>query len=263
MADWLAPLIETEARFFSNVATLEKTDAAWFLHNTELADYRSANHALRLRDDGRGPEAVARDIVTFYRRLGLPPTADVDEIAEQQGIGAALRRIGVGPILGDSLYMVYTHATPPTPDKPPIPSLTVENISREIFSDATQQWIDLVASEEAGTEYEEFWREVITREAQGEGRQLYLARLQGQAVGACHLYTANGWGRIDDVFVPPEFRRLGVATALIVRAVADSLMIGNAETYLFTEAGGMAEPLYRKLGFTIRALNPLRRHIAS
>ena len=140
---------------------------------------------------------------------------------------------------------------------------TVESMTRVILSGVTQEWIDLVASEEAGTENEVFWREVITREAGGEGRILYLVRLDSQPVGACHLFTANGWGRIDDVFVRPEFRRRGIASALIVRALSDSQVSGNVETYLFTEAGGMAEPLYRKLGFTVRAVNPLRRHITS
>src|SRR5678815_5200777 len=96
-------LMETELRFFAHLGTVEKTDFAWLLHNAELRDYRNANHALRLRDDGRGPEAVAREVIAFYRSRNIPPTADIDEIAEQQGIGAALRRLGVTPVIGNTL----------------------------------------------------------------------------------------------------------------------------------------------------------------
>jgi GNAT superfamily N-acetyltransferase len=126
-----------------------------------------------------------------------------------------------------------------------------------------QEWIDLVASEEAGTEHEDFWRKIMTCEAQAEGRLLYLARLDGQPVGACQLFIANDQGRIDDVYVRPGFRRRGIASAMMIQVITDALTSGCRETYLFTEAGGMAEPLYRKLGFEVRAVNAMRRHIAS
>src|SRR5689334_1606174 len=112
--DVLEKLLAHEARFFTMVASVEQTPHAWFLHGPELPDYHDANHALRLRDDGRGPESIAREVLAYYRSRGLPPVADVDAAAEAQGIGAALRRLGVTPVIGDTLLMRYGTSEPPT-----------------------------------------------------------------------------------------------------------------------------------------------------
>src|SRR5882724_6252307 len=90
-------LIAHETAYLQMVARLEKTDCAWFLHGPQIPDYLDANHALRLRDDGRGPEAVAQTVIAYYRARELEPAADVDAVAEAQGIGFALRRMGITP----------------------------------------------------------------------------------------------------------------------------------------------------------------------
>ena len=83
------------------------------------------------------------------------------------------------------------------------------------------------------------WRAVAGYEARSAACRLYLARLDGRPAGACDLFTAAQWGKVDSVVTRSELRRRGVASALVSRAVTNSLTSGNYETYLFTEPGGM------------------------
>lgn len=253
-------LIEVEILYHRSVAAVERTPCAVFLHNPRLSGYHGANRALCLRDDGRGAMEVATAVVHYYRSRNLLPVADVDPVAEQQGIGTALRRLRVLPVAHHVLLMRYAAGVLPNVPSGPV---RVESVPRETGQGEAQEWVELVASEEAGTPYEALWRAVIATEACGTGRTHYLARIEGRTTGACSLFVARQMGRIDDVFVLPEWRRRGVATALVTCAVRDALMCGCEQVYLFTEEDGPAAALYRKLGFEVLARDFLRRHIAS
>jgi GNAT superfamily N-acetyltransferase len=250
-----------EVRYFAMVAAAEKTPVAWFLHSPELPDYWDANHALHLRDDGRGPEAIVREIVAYYRARGLRPVADVDLIAEAQGIGFALRRRGVLPVIGDTLLMRYPRA-----ERPVLPERGVEVrvVPNETGAGEARLWVETAMCEAEGEEDTPMWLRVAEYEARLPDTEcrLYLGLRDGRPAGVCDLFFADGWGRIESVVTRPEWRRHGVASALVARAVGDSLAMGNAVTYLFAEAGGAGEQVYRRLGFVPWALNPLRRHLA-
>src|ERR1051326_5690290 len=91
----LERLLEHEIRYFAFAAEIERRDYAWYLDCPSLPGYHDVNRALHLRDDGRGPEAVARTVVARFRALGQAVVVDLDPVAEAQGIGPALRRLGV------------------------------------------------------------------------------------------------------------------------------------------------------------------------
>jgi len=255
--DVLEKLIDHDARYFTMVASLEKTPCAWFLYGPELPEYGDANRALRLRDDGRGPEAVSREVIAYFRSRGLPAVADVDAVAEAQGIGSALRRMGIVPVLGDTLWMRYPLPEPPNVNAP---GARVDVVPNETGAGEARVWIETTLSDVEGTESAALWRAVAEREARYLACRLYLGLLSGQPAGTCDLFAAEGWGRVESVATRPEFRRRGVASAVVARAVADSLQMGNTVTYLLTEPGGAGEQVYRRLGFVPWGLNILRRH---
>ncbi len=258
--DLLEKLCEHEARYFTFAGALTKTPGAWFLDGPDLPDYRDANHALHLRDDGRGAHRVASDVIAHYQARGLRVVADVDALAEAQGIGAVLRQRGVLPALGDTLAMSYLPATPPEVSRPEI---IVQTLANETGAGEAQAWVETVMSDfEAPHDPDaRMWRAVTEREARSPDCRLYLAYLDGQPAGACDVFHALGWHRVESVVTRPEFRRRGVASALVARAVADALRMGGERTYLYTEAGGAGEQVYRRLGFSLWERNPLRRHM--
>ena len=251
-------LIEQETLYLGMLATTSKTANAWYLMAPTRPDWNDANRALRLRDTGQGPEAVAHEVVRTLLQHGMRVVVDIDPVAEAQGIGRALRRMGLMPVMGRWPLMHYPHDAPPSlPER----GIEISLIPNETGQGEAQAWIDVVLSDEQDPETLPMWRTVAEREAAYPPCHLYLACLGGKPVGACDLFVAEGCGRVDSVVVRPESRRRGVASALVARAVADSLAAGNTLTYLYTEGGGAGEAVYQKLGFTTWEVNLLRRHL--
>jgi GNAT superfamily N-acetyltransferase len=255
--EWLDLLSKHEVSYSGMVARCERSAHAWYLYAPEVPEYRDANRALHLRTNGSSPETVAREVIDYYRSRGLVPVADVDPVAEAQGIGAALRRMNVSPLDGNRVLMRYNGAEPPEPSQN---SVTVHVLPNETGAGEAVEWIETAVSDDVGWPDEALWRAVAAHEARYKSCRLYLGRLDGLPAGTCDLFESSNWGRIDSVVTRPEFRRKGVASALVTRAVIDSLTSGNNETYLFTEPGGDAERVYRRLGFVIWHVNVLRRH---
>jgi GNAT superfamily N-acetyltransferase len=256
--EWLDRLVEHEIAYAGMVAGCERTPHAWFLTAPQVPGFRDANRALRLRADGKSAGEVAREVVAYYRSRGLPPRADVDPVAEEQGIGAALRRLGVLPIAEDRVLMRLGTERPPT--RATAPGITVEVVPNSTGWGEADEWVETAVADDVGGSDEALWRTVAEHEARFPACRLYLARVDGQAGGAAVLFSHAGWGRIDSVATRLEFRRRGVATALMAAAISDSATSENFETYLFTEHGSDAERLYRRLGFEIWHANVMRRH---
>lgn len=251
-------LIKQEVLYLGMLATTVKTASAWYLVAPSRPDWGDANRALRLRDTGEGPEAAAREVLSQLQCRGMRIIVDVDPIAESQGIGRVLRRMGLMPVEGRRLLMRYDHDKPPLlPER----GIKVFPVTNETGQGEAKAWVDVVMSDEQDSHNAPLWREVAEREAAYPPCRLYLACLDGRPVGACDLFVAEGCGRIDSMVVRPEFRRRGVASALVARAVADSLAADNTLTYLYTDGGGSGENVYRKLGFTTWKVNLMQRHL--
>lgn len=262
----LEKLLAHEAHYFTFASHLEQTPNAWFLHDPDISDYHDVNHALRLRTDatnGMEADAVADSVVAFYRERGLPPVADIDAIAERQGIGAALRRRGLMPAMDSMRLMRYAGARElQGGESPPKDRIEIRRVPNEIGNSESQTWIDILDSDAATDEDEALWRKVARAEARSPDCRLYIAYLDGQPAGAADLFHRDSWGRVESVTTHPDFRRRGVATTLVAHIVADSLALGNTETYLLVVPDSEAERIYRRLGFEEWAANPFCRHIA-
>ncbi len=100
----------------------------------------------------------------------------------------------------------------------------------------------------------ESWIDQADGSSQGSNRATFLAFQDGQAAGLAAVYrlaSPANVGELIQVWIPPEFRRKGVAIALLdyavdwasrnkFRAVTAGIMAGNAGAMSF----------YQKYGFT-------------
>lgn len=77
----------------------------------------------------------------------------------------------------------------------------------------------------------------------------YIARIDQHIAGGCYISLFEDVPTIMGVYTNRDDRRCGVATALLVRTIADSLRPGHEATCLFVRDGNPAERLYRELGF--------------
>lgn len=252
----LEELAEQEARFFTGVSDVVEEAFGIFLFSPSFPEYGGANRVLRLRDDGRGAEAVADTVCAFYQDRELLPSADLDTIAESEGIGSALRRRGLNSAVANRLLMRYGLETPPSV----APAFVIQRTPNDSGSDEARDWLEVSLSQENDEVEAEEWREVLRCDAREKSHQLYIAYEQDTPASCCQLFSNNGYGRIDDVLTCPEYRGRGLASAVVAHVVSVSMKSGNHTTFLYCEAGGIAEKLYRKLGFVVWERNPFRRH---
>jgi ribosomal protein S18 acetylase RimI-like enzyme len=92
-------------------------------------------------------------------------------------------------------------------------------------------------------------REVFLR----AGLRWFVGSIDGHPAGYASLLSLAGTGYLDNVVTMPGYRRRGVASAAVTAAVRASLDRGDANVFLLAEAGGEAQRLYERLGFTVAA----------
>lgn len=85
------------------------------------------------------------------------------------------------------------------------------------------------------------------------GLRLFAASVDGRSAGLANLLSLRGVGYIDNVVTFPEFRKRGVATALVTRLVDESLGRGDGAIHLLADEGQAPQQLYERLGFRVRA----------
>jgi ribosomal protein S18 acetylase RimI-like enzyme len=100
----------------------------------------------------------------------------------------------------------------------------------------------------------ETWARKLSRATTVEAMQdarstFYLGIVSGQPVATLHLLCDGATAGIYAVATLRAFRRRGIASAMIARAVADARAAGCDLICLSTDAGGAAERLYERLGF--------------
>lgn len=80
--------------------------------------------------------------------------------------------------------------------------------------------------------------------------QWWLAYRDGRACGYVGSFAGRtGVGQVEDLYVAPEVRRRGLATALIHRAVADCRARGAGPVLIVADVDDMPKRLYAKMGF--------------
>jgi len=82
-----------------------------------------------------------------------------------------------------------------------------------------------------------------------KGGRYYVAYVDGKPVGTSFLFSLAKTGGIFNVGTLKEYRKRGIATALTIHAVNESIRKGNDIHTLQTDKGGNAERLYKKIGF--------------
>lgn len=276
----LERLIAHEAAYFDIWSQVTREEGVWYLDGRLLPDYQSANRAIRLRARSEAEaEDIVGQVIAHFRGRNLPAIADLDPIAARQGFGVALRWRGFRPVSGHVRLMRYEGkalSTEPMAvgEIEPHPEIGValHHIPNETGNNEAAEYIDLAGCDESEVEDARFWRSVASAEARHPSCRLYIARLikteneaereqTARAVGTCLLFSADGWAQIDSVMTHPDYRRRGIASALVRLALRDSLALGNEITYLNTDQGGPGEKVYERLGFKTWGVGILHRHI--
>jgi ribosomal protein S18 acetylase RimI-like enzyme len=108
---------------------------------------------------------------------------------------------------------------------------------------------------------EAFWRGQVLPAARGGKRVVAVARQDGRIAGTVQLDTdtpANQPHRaeVKKLLVHPDFRRRGIARALMASAEALARHERRSLLTLDTRTGDAAEPLYLSMGYRIAGVIP-------
>jgi len=117
---------------------------------------------------------------------------------------------------------------------------------------------DILAIEEAS--FTNPWtRAMYLSELENKGVSFcYLARRDGgDAVGFCSFWRVLDELHINNIAVVPDFRRQGVATALLTYVIAEGARLGARRATLeVRRSNDTARGLYERFGFTIAGVRP-------
>jgi ribosomal protein S18 acetylase RimI-like enzyme len=81
------------------------------------------------------------------------------------------------------------------------------------------------------------------------GLRWFVGFVEGEMAGFASLLSLAGVGYVDNVVTMPAFRRRGVASAAVTRAVTASRQAGDRVVHLLAERDGAPQRLYERLGF--------------
>src|SRR5262249_57474549 len=83
----------------------------------------------------------------------------------------------------------------------------------------------------------------------------WLAYVDGQPRGfVASLIGPTGTGQVEDLYVEPEVRHRGLATALIHRGVADCRARGAGPVLIVADGSDTPKAMYAAMGFRPRAV---------
>ena len=119
---------------------------------------------------------------------------------------------------------------------------------------STPDEIDAILGIEHASFTNPWTREMYLAELKNEGVSFfYLARDKGrQIVGFCSFWRVLDELHINNLAVVPEFRRQGVATALLRRVMDEAARFGIRRTMLeVRQSNTAARQLYERFGFVV------------
>jgi GNAT superfamily N-acetyltransferase len=246
----LARILAHETAYWTCVAEVEPR-AGWKLfHNHNLVPRIDPNHAGEFRASAADAAAIVHDIIAFYTSRGATPAAYVDCLAAPAELADQLRAAGFVEWSGATNdLMLYIG-----PDRAPPSTAHVEVVAS---ADERRAWASVV-EDDADAATRRVLERLYLSEVADARITAYLVRHNGRAVCRGELFSSDGLGRVEAVRTLTHARGRGLATAVVRRAIADSLAQGNALTYIYAEAGGDAQRLYGRLGFRTVVADAIR-----
>jgi len=222
--------------------------ASWgaFVSNAEFPQVHMANCAwVDQWPEGYEVADFVDDVVEQYDRLGIGH-ATIFFTDPYLAFRLQERFAALGFTPESHLAMVHLRR----PDRSRADGVDV----REARDDAEREACWSLAAQELGeSSYPaEASRQILAfsrRRYAALGVRLFLATIHGRAVGYGSLWQREATGYIGDLYTPPEERKRGVGSTIVLDLLEASLAAGNSFTGLTTAGTNTAQVMYRKLGF--------------
>lgn len=190
--------------------------------------------------DGVGADDLASEADRILGEVSLSHRNLVlDDVAAAERL--ASRFVALGYRWDRLLTMVYRHEPDRAPDAQvaevevdPFLPIVAEAIRHESYA-TSEEVVDQLAGH----------RRVLAE----AGARFFVAYADGVPASRCELYTGDGIAQVEDVGTLESHRGRGLASAVVLRAVAEARSAGCDLIYLHADEEDWPRHLYRKLGF--------------
>ncbi len=190
-----------------------------------------------VRVEAHAPELRADEVAAAVEaRFGDRPYRNVEVLDAATGAALARGLEAAGFATSRHLLMALD-ADPPHADAP------VEEVTPEEVWPLRAEWLRHEGLGELAASLLQWERE---RARVTEARAFCVRGEDARPASMCLLMATPHAHEVELVYTTPAQRRRGLAYATVARAAAAA---GDACTFLFTDAGGVAQHLYRRLGF--------------
>ena len=239
----LASAIETDRRYFELGANIEQLSGARLAWMPGLTSAPAA--AVIQRVD---PETVATEGKPWLSR------------AEQalSGIGCQMARVyfdrrhaASEQLFRDAGYeereeLIFAHSL-----GPPEPGLSMARVESASDWDRKLQLQQIMTTPPDGHSTDPADWIALERRKCGAGMEMYLAEIDGEAIGAIGAIRGDGLLRLKNIAVHPSHRRTGVGLRMLGHLGEISRERGISEQCVFAVRGEIGELLYRAAGMRI------------
>lgn len=202
------------------------------------------NQAYKVNVPESEADKLIAEVVRYYTSLGVKPCFEVSPATYPNTFVNSLLGAGFELVL-DEDAMVHEGESGNLKDVHDVNVVSSDGRLLDVWTDINMKGFGIPLA------LRDAFLAMFRKASQYKGTKSYLGYFQGKPAGVCGLVSFNSVGGIFSVGTVPEYRNKGVATALLQRAIADSLSIRNSLLYLITTKGSDAERLYARLGFQV------------
>ena len=202
------------------------------------------NQAFRVNVTESEADNLIADVIRYYKSIDINPCFMVSPATRPHTFANSLLQTGFESVLEENA-MVYRVEGVSFTTGPDVNVVSVDGSLLDVWTDVSMKGFGTPAV------LRDAILDMYGKVFQYKGTKPFLAYFQGKPAGVCQLVSFNEVGGIFTMGTVPEYRRKGVGTTLLRRAIADSLRIGNNLLYLTTTKGSDAERLYTSLGFQV------------
>jgi ribosomal protein S18 acetylase RimI-like enzyme len=225
------------------VCDVKDIDHALLISNRRLPS-PTYNHATKVNVKESEIDKLIADVASYYESMRLKPCFTVSPTTRPSTFSRFLLKAGF-KLMSEDDAMVYKGKNKDFKPNPEVKVTIDDGSLTDVWTDVSMKGFGIPLI------LRDAFIDMYKKASQDKGAKAYLGYFQGKPAGSCALCSFNSIGGIFTVATVPEYRRKGVALALLCKAIADSFSVGNSLLYLITTKGSDAERLYRSLGFEV------------
>jgi len=241
-----------QGMYFSGIAVI---DGAVLLYSNIIDDF-FWNYAAQINTTQEGVEELIQKIITFYQKKVRLSSIYLTSLSQPQNISKYLESCGFKIMFNDA-WMINDRKTSSIKKPKDLIIKEVRSIEdMRIFIKVFYESYGGASEDEPYGQLPPSYGNALLGSFKNPPTETkiihYLGFIINKPVGIGTLISSDGFGGIYNVGASSNYRKMGIGSAISLKAVEDSKREGNTTTYLMTEKGSYVEKFYQRLGFSTK-----------